>query len=102
MTRKSNKKNSDFDEKNDDVQKNNIQKNIKATAKTKKSTVDKNNSKACNCGKCDDCKKRKIKEKNYNEIYDEEEEEEENDEFKRKNKNNKGKILIDDDNEEDS
>ena len=36
----------------------------KTKAKTNKAEIDENNSKACNCGKCAECKKRKTKEKN--------------------------------------
>ena len=48
-------------------------KSSKAKAKTKKAQVEKNNSKACNCGKCAECKKRKGKKKA--EKADDEEEE---------------------------
>ena len=38
--------------------------------KTKKSQVINNNKKACNCGKCDYCKKNKLKIKNINDEDD--------------------------------
>ena len=45
-------------------------KNKKSNVKTKKSQVINNNKKACNCGKCDYCKKNKLKVKNINEVQE--------------------------------
>lgn len=50
----------------------------KVKAKTKKEQVDKNNLKACNCGRCAECKKLKGKPKNPEEDESEEEKEEKN------------------------
>ena len=44
----------------EEEKKNTKKKNSKAKAKTKKAQVCRNNSKACNCGKCGECKYKKI------------------------------------------
>ena len=50
--------------KNAEEEKKAKKKSPKTKAKTNKAEIDENNSKACNCGKCAECKKRKTKEKN--------------------------------------
>ena len=50
----------DSDEENEEDKKGK-KKSTKAKAKTKKVEMDENNAKACNCGKCDDCKNMKKK-----------------------------------------
>ena len=46
-------------------------KTTKVKAKIKKNHIDKNNAKACNCGKCTDCKKRRAKVKKSEDENDE-------------------------------
>ena len=50
------------EEDKEEINSSNVKKGSKAKIKIKKAIVDKKNAKACNCGKCTDCKKRKIKE----------------------------------------
>lgn len=50
----------------------------KMKSKVKKEEIDKNNLKACNCGKCDDCKIRKKSSKNNDDTNNEKEEDKEN------------------------
>ena len=70
MKEELNKKSNNFKyniEDNDDEENKNKKINHKKKAKINKSDIDINNLKACNCGKCEECKKRRISLKSKNE-----------------------------------
>lgn len=78
--------NKSFKDSDVEKEKTSKKKTTKSKAKTKKKEVDKNNRKACNYGKCDECKKAKDNEEKIKEEECEKEKEPKEEESKKENK----------------